>query len=67
MVFAAAETVFLNEKPEIEVVSSTVTKALPRDIIQHTVKLMHKGHEWYITVQRQQLRDLFKKLKSVSL
>eukprot|EP00519_Triparma_laevis_P003835 CAMPEP_0182497038 /NCGR_PEP_ID=MMETSP1321-20130603/5585_1 /TAXON_ID=91990 /ORGANISM="Bolidomonas sp., Strain RCC1657" /LENGTH=1384 /DNA_ID=CAMNT_0024700801 /DNA_START=176 /DNA_END=4327 /DNA_ORIENTATION=+ len=67
MVFAAAETVFLSEKPEIEVVSSTVTKALPRDIIQHTVKLMHKGHEWYITVQRQQLRDLFKKLKSWEL
>ncbi|GMI14270.1 hypothetical protein TrLO_g13085 [Triparma laevis f. longispina] len=67
MVFGAAETVFLNERPEIDVISSTVTKALPRDIIQHTVKLMHKGHEWYITVQRQQLRDLFKKLKSWEL
>ena len=59
------ETVFLQEKPTIRVVDSTITKALPRDLIIHAVKLTHKGHEWHITVQRHQLRELFKKLKQV--
>ena len=59
------ETVFLQDKPTIRVVDSTITKAIPRDLIIHAVQLSHKGHVWHITVQRHQLRELFKNLKQV--
>ena len=58
------ETYFLHSPPTVQVISTTVSKAIPRDLIIHTIKLSHEGHEWYVTVQRTGLRELYKKLKA---
>jgi len=57
------ELVFADSPPKIECISTQVTKAVPKDVIIHTVRLQHKGFEWFVTITRSELRELFKKLK----
>jgi hypothetical protein len=37
---------FVDSPPKISCVSTSVTKAIPKDVIIHTVRLQHKGYEW---------------------
>jgi len=61
------EKYFIDSPPEIQVISTSVTKSMPRDVIIHHVFCRHNGWEWHFNVQRHQLRDLYSLLKKWEL